>query len=153
MKNMNIASMKKHKTATQVSEDAIINCLKDEELDWDNILNVTDSTLEREKLYNSKRKTKEQEQPHGQSFKGMASLRAKLIERDPFYICKLNDRNMNDKPTFVFKMSQAQAQIALAMNQDSIIFLNGEYCFTDGTFCYLRSIYLCLSPEKNGQAL
>ena len=63
----------------------------------------------------------------------MASLRAKLIERDPFYIYKSSDRNMNDKPTFVFKMSRAQAQIVLAMNQDSRFFLNCEYCLADGT--------------------
>ena len=41
---------------------------------------------------------------------------------------------MNDKPTFAFKMSRAQAQITLAMNQDSNLFLNGEYYFADGTF-------------------
>ena len=130
----NIFKNKKHKTATQVSEDAIINCLKDEELDWDNILKVTDSTLEREKLYHSKRKAKEQEQPHGHSLEGVASLRAKLNERDPFYIYKLKDRNMDDKPTFVFKTNRSQAQIALAMNQVSNLFLNGMYCFDDGTF-------------------
>ena len=64
----------------------------------------------------------------------MANLRAKLIERDPFYIYKSSDRNMNDKPTFVFKMSRVQTQIALAINQDSNLFLNGEYCFADSTF-------------------
>ena len=36
---------------------------------------------------------------------------------------------MNDKPTFVYEMSRAQVQIALAMNQDSNLFLNSEYCF------------------------
>ena len=41
---------------------------------------------------------------------------------------------MKDKSTFAFKMSRAQAQIALAMNQDSNLFLKGEYCFADGTF-------------------
>ena len=41
---------------------------------------------------------------------------------------------MNDKPTFVFKMSRIQTQIALAINQDSNLFLNGEYCFADSTF-------------------
>lgn len=41
---------------------------------------------------------------------------------------------MNDKPTFVFKMSLAEAQIFLAINQDSNSFLNGEYYFADGTF-------------------
>ena len=32
-KSFNILENKKHETAAQVSEDAIINCLKDEELD------------------------------------------------------------------------------------------------------------------------
>ena len=41
---------------------------------------------------------------------------------------------MNDKARFVFKMSRAQAQNALAMNQNSNLFLNGEYCFVDGTY-------------------
>ena len=41
---------------------------------------------------------------------------------------------MNEKARFVFKMSRAQAQIALAMNQNSNLFLNGEYCFVDGTY-------------------
>ena len=44
-KSFNIFENKKHKTATQVSEDAIINCLKGKALDWDNILNVTDYIL------------------------------------------------------------------------------------------------------------
>ena len=59
-KSFNIFEKKQHKTATQTSEDAIIDCPKDKELDWDNILNVTDSTVEREKIYQSKRKAREQ---------------------------------------------------------------------------------------------
>ena len=41
---------------------------------------------------------------------------------------------MNDKARFVFKMSRAQTQIALAMNQNSNLFLNGKYCFVDDTY-------------------
>ena len=33
--SFNIFENKQHKTATQISEVAIINCLKDEELDWE----------------------------------------------------------------------------------------------------------------------
>lgn len=47
---------------------------------------------------------------------------------------RLNNREMNGKPTFVFKMSQTQSRLALAMNRDDNLFLNGEYCFADGTF-------------------
>ena len=31
-------------------------------------------------------------------------------------------------------MSQAHTQITLVMSQGSNLFLNGEYCFADGTF-------------------
>ena len=57
--------------------------MKDRELVCGNILNVTDSNLDCEKLFCSKRKAKELEQPQGHSLEAVASVRAKLIERDP----------------------------------------------------------------------
>ena len=41
---------------------------------------------------------------------------------------------MNGRPTLVFKMSCTQADLSLSMNCDGSDFLNGEYCFADGTF-------------------
>ena len=99
-----------------------------------NILNVTDFTFEREKLYYSQRNAKEQEQPHGHSLEAVVSLGTELIEGDQFYIYRSINRNKRDKPAFVLKISQAQAQIALVMNQDSNLFINNKYCFADSTF-------------------
>ena len=41
---------------------------------------------------------------------------------------------MNGKPTFVFKSSRIQIQLVTEMDRDGTGFLNGEYCFADGTF-------------------
>ena len=45
-------------TVTRATEDAIIDCLKEGELSWENVFNISDSTLEREKLYYAKEKAK-----------------------------------------------------------------------------------------------
>ena len=36
---------------TRTAEDAIINCLKEDEPSWENVFHIPDSTLEKEKLY------------------------------------------------------------------------------------------------------
>ena len=73
-------------TVTRATEDVIINCLKEDEASWENVFNIADSTLEREKLYYAKKKAK--------------------VEKKPFYVFCLNDKNMNGKPTFIFKSSR-----------------------------------------------
>ena len=35
----------------RTAEDAIINCLKEDEPSWENVFHIPDSTLEKEKLY------------------------------------------------------------------------------------------------------
>ena len=64
----------------------------------------------------------------------VVALRSKLLARDPFYIFRLNDKNMNDKPTFVFKSSQIQINLVTEMDRDGTRFLHDEYCFANGTF-------------------
>ena len=64
----------------------------------------------------------------------VVALRSKLLARDPFYIFRLNDKNMNDKPTFVFKSSQNQIHLVTEMDRDGTRFVNDEYSFANGTF-------------------
>ena len=45
-------------TVTRATEDAIIDCLKEDEPSWENVFIIADSTLEREKLYYAKKKAK-----------------------------------------------------------------------------------------------
>ena len=64
----------------------------------------------------------------------LANLRKKIYVKDPFFIYKMNDEAMNGEQTFVFKMSRAQADLALAMDRSTDNYLQDEYCFGDGTF-------------------
>ena len=93
-------------TVTRATEDVIINCLKEDEASWENVFNIADSTLEREKLYYAKKKAKVEKQQYGHSLEVVAALRSKLLAREPFYVFRLNDKNMNGKPTFIFKSSR-----------------------------------------------
>ena len=121
-------------TVTKLSEDAIIDCLKEETPCWDDVYRVANSTLEHEKLQYEKQKGTSENYRHGHSLEAVAAFRTKLLAKDPFFIFRLNDRLMNGKPTFVFKMSRTQADLAIYMNCEEDGLLNGEYCFADGTF-------------------
>ena len=121
-------------TVIRATEDAITDCLKEEEPSWENAFTIADPTLEREKLCYAKKKAKAESQQYGHSLEAVAALRSKLLSRDPFYIFRLNDKNMNGKPTFVFKSSRIQIQLVTEMDRDGTGFLNGEYYFADRTF-------------------
>ena len=115
-------------TVTRATEDTIIDCLKEDERSWQNVFNIADSTLEREKLYYAKKKAKAENQQYEHSLEPVVALRSKLFVRDPFHIFRLYDKNMNGKPTFVLRSSQIQIQLVKEMDRDGTGFLNGEYC-------------------------
>ena len=119
---------------TKSTEDAITDCLKEENPHWNEVYRITNSNLEQEKIYYAKQKTNTENFSHGLSLEAVASFRCKLLGKNPFFMFRLNNRLMNGKPTFVFKMSCTQADLSLFMNCNGTDFLNGEYCFADGTF-------------------
>ena len=122
-------------TGSKAAEDSIIDFLIEETPSWKDIYDVADAGLEKEKSYYAKKKAKWKAEPHGHSLEAVANLRSKLLSEDTFYILKLNDKNMNGKPTFVFKISRVQAKLAIAIDRDNPeAFLNGAYWFADGTF-------------------
>eukprot|EP00111_Clytia_hemisphaerica_P016492 TCONS_00048875-protein len=118
-------------SATQVSEDIIIDAI-DRNEPWEEIYKLVDSTLCKENLYYAKKKATSD--PHGQSFEAVAILKSKIATKDPYFIYRINDRSMNESPSFVFKMSKVQADIAYEMDENKGGMLNGEYCYIDGTF-------------------
>ena len=81
-----------------------------------------------------KKKTEKESHPCGHSFEAVGELRSRLLDKDPFLIYKVNNRNLNAEPSYVFKTSKVQAQLAVAMDRDGDNFLSDEYCFFDGTF-------------------
>ena len=63
-------------------------------------------------------------------------IKQKQDEEDPLHIFKINDNNLNGKPSFIFKSSTPMACIALLMDQnnkvktpfqDAVAFIDGLY--------------------------
>ena len=61
-------------------------------------------------------------------------IKQKQDEQDPLHIFKINDKKLNGKPSFVFKLSTPMAGIALLMDQnnkmktpfqDAVAFMDG----------------------------
>ena len=93
---------------------------------WENLFNIAEATLEREKLYYAKKKAKVENQQYGHILEPVAALKPKVLAIDLFYIFRLNDKNMNSKRTFVFRSSRTQIQLVTEMDRDGTGFLDGE---------------------------
>ena len=144
-------------TITKSTEDPIIDCLKEENPLWNDLYKIANSTLEQEKLYNAKQKANAENFPHGHSLEAIASLRSKLLGKNPFFIFRLDNWLMNGTPTFFFKMSYKLAHLSLSVNCVGSDFLNGEYCFADGKFQIYPGfvtlyVYVCEDIKKNYEA-
>ena len=92
---------------------------------------IADAFMNMKKVRNIKQRVRSELYPTGHNFEALAHLKARMDQEDPLYIYKMNDRRHNSKPSFVFKASKIQAQLALAMDRDSNEILNNEYCFVD----------------------
>ena len=121
-------------TPKQAADDIIVEALANEDMSWEDVQDVVDSVIDDEKVKYCKKKTERESHPHGHSFEAVGQLRSRLIKKDPFLIYKINSRNLNGDPSYVFKMSKIQAKLAVTMDQDRADFLCDEYCYFDGTF-------------------
>lgn len=98
---------------------------------WNSVHEVVDSVLEEGKVKYCKQKTQNEANPFDYSFEAVGELRSRLIQHDPYLLYKINNRNMNGEPSYVFKMSKTQAKLAVAMDCDGNDFLANEYCYFD----------------------
>ena len=53
------------------------------------------------------------------------------MEKDKYFIYKINDRALNGLPSFVFKSSTSMAQLAIDMDRDGAGILKKEYAHVD----------------------
>ena len=121
-------------TPKQAADDIIMEALSNGTMSWENVQDIVDSVIEEEKVKNFKKKTGKESYPLGHSFEAVGQLRTCLMPKDPFLIYKINSRNLNGEPSYVFKMSRIQAKLAVAMDEENDDFLCDKYCFFDGTF-------------------
>lgn len=66
------------------------------------------------------------------SFDALAKYKATTDKLDKFLIYKAQNGGLNGGPSYVFKTSEAQLQMALDMDRDAEGILKHEVCFADG---------------------
>ena len=89
--------------------------------------------MDRKWLANVKQEAKSELSPVGHNLDAVVKFKKHCDTKDPYYLYKINSREMNsDMPTFVFKASEAKANMALHMNEESGHFMKKEYGFFYG---------------------
>ena len=68
-------------TITKLTEDTIIDCLKEENPCWNDVFRIANSILEQEKLYYAKQKANAKSFFHGHSLEVVALLDLNSLER------------------------------------------------------------------------
>lgn len=114
----------------QAAIHSAVNALKTGK-GWEEVIDVTDRFIDTNKVKNAKQKVRQEMHPSGINFEAVGELKAKVTERDPYYVCCVNDRKLNGQASYVFKTSKIQASLALSMDKDGEGVLNNEYCFLD----------------------
>ena len=84
-----------------------------------------------EKISRVKDKVKKSMNPMGHSFDALAKYKATTDKLDKFLIYKAQNGGLNGGPSYVFKTSEAQLQMALDMDRDAEGILRHEVCFAD----------------------
>ena len=140
---------------SEVVRQSILEGLKADVVDWDELEKTTDALLDSNKISNLKAKMNKENNPAGHSFEAVAHLKRKSDAKDEYFIYKMNDRHMNpDEPSYVFKL---KINIALSMGNKEH-FMSNEYCYIDGKWnrckdfptltlsitLFYASKYLCL---------
>ena len=101
---------------SEVVRQSILEGLKADVVDWEELEKTTDALLNTKKISNLKAKINKENNPAGHSFEAVAHLKQKSDEKNQYFIYKMNDRHMNpDKPLYVFKTSKLKINIALSM--------------------------------------
>ena len=123
-KNPNLGSVK-------LAKQQIIEAI-DGDQNWDDIQEIADAFTDTNKIHNIKTMHKADIDLLGHSFDAVGKLKEKCDKKDIFYIYKINNKNHNNEPSYVFKTSKTFAEIGLKMDKSSSHPLSNEYCFFDG---------------------
>jgi hypothetical protein len=66
-----------------------------------------------------------------ENFEALGLLKQKCVEKDKYFIYKINDRSLNGLPSFVFKSSMHMGKLAMDMDRDGSGVLKDEFAFVD----------------------
>lgn len=99
---------------------------------WEDIDVKAESMLDMNKIKNIKAKVVSSINPSGHNFDAVGEIKKRTDEKDKYLIWRMNNRQFNGQPSFVFKMSKEKAEICVQMDfQKSQHSLSKEFCFLD----------------------
>ena len=90
------------------------------------------SDLEPRKVNSIKAKVRESMDSSGHSFDAIGKYKATTDKLDKFLVYQAQNGRLTGGPSYVFKTSKTQLEIALEMDKDSSGSLHTEVCFADG---------------------
>ena len=93
--------------------------LSENTVDWEKVEGLANQYADMKRVHNVKAEIMDEENAHGHSFDAVCHLKQEADKKDKYLIYKINNHNMNNgKPSYVFKSSQAMAEIDLEMDHN-----------------------------------
>ena len=114
--------------------DKIISTIEEDTTGAD-IFKVAESLVSNATMLNIKAHARAEMDSSGHNFDAVGKYKEKVCEKlsDPFLIYKVHNKSLdNSRPSFVFKSSKQQLQIAIDMDREGDNPLSQEYCHLDG---------------------
>lgn len=102
--------------SNKLVHDKIVQIISTDNFNPKNVNAMTENFGDAKRICNVHSAEKELAIPVGQNIDALALLKSKCDHRDKFLIYRINNRTLNEKPSFVCKSSRDMAEIAVCMN-------------------------------------
>jgi serine/threonine protein kinase len=109
----------------------MIKLMTTEDFSWENVEKIAESFTDLKRIHNVKADVQKMTQPLGNNFEALAWFKKKCDERDKYLIFRVNSRDLNGEPSYVFKASKSMAELAVSMDKDREGEMRFEYAHVD----------------------
>lgn len=116
---------------SRLVQQEMVGLMTADDFVWTDIETVADNLADLKRVQYERQKVKQIMNPCGENFEALALLKQKCMEKDTYFVYKINDRALNGSPSFVLKSSTNMVQLAIDMDRDGSGILNKEYAHVD----------------------
>ena len=116
---------------SKLVNEKLVKLISSDNFEWGEIREVAEKFVDLKQIHNARQDLKREMNPQGENFEALGMFKIKCDETDKFLVYKVNNRALNNKPSFVFKSSLSMAKLALEMDRDGDGILKEEYAFVD----------------------
>ena len=98
---------------------------------WEHLEKMAESFTDLKRIHNVRAAARNLANPLGNNFEALAVFKKKCDEKDRYLIFKVNNRDLNGEPSYVFKSSKAMVELAISLDKDRDGPMRFEYAFVD----------------------